>query len=84
MSEDELAWEKRFSKTYERKISVEEEPEEEMKQRKVSDQRTPRLSDDNVDVNESYFNFGKISLDDDEVRRVRENKTNIGNKTNYR
>ena len=84
MSEDELAWEKRFSKTYERKISVEEEPEEEMKQQKVSDQRTPRLSDDNVDVNESYFNFGKISLDDDEVRRVRENKTNIGNKTNYR
>ncbi|CAB4016234.1 Hypothetical predicted protein, partial [Paramuricea clavata] len=82
MSEDELAWEKRFNKTYERKISV-EEPEEEIKQRKVSDQKIPRLSDGNVE-NENYFNFGKISLDEDEVRHVRENKTNIGNKTNYR
>jgi hypothetical protein len=82
MSEDELAWEKRFNKTYERKISV-EEPKEEIKQRKVSDQKIPRLSDGNVE-NENYFNFGKISLDEDEVRRVRENKTNIGNKTNYR
>ena len=84
MSEDELAWEKRFSKPYERKISVEEEPEEEIIQRKVSDQRIPRLSDGNVDENENYFNFGKISLNDNEVRRVREHKPNIGNKTNYR
>jgi hypothetical protein len=83
MSEDELAWEKRFSKTYERKISA-EEPEEEITQRKVSDQRTPRLSDGNVDENENYFNVGKISLDDDEVRRVRENKANIGNKSSSR
>jgi hypothetical protein len=82
MSEDELAWEKRFSKTYERKISA--EPEEEITQRKVSDQRTPRLSDGNVDENENYFNLGKISLDDDEVRRVRENKANVGNKSSSR
>jgi hypothetical protein len=50
----------------------------------VSDQRTPRLSDGNVDENENYFNVGKISLDDDEVRRVRENKANIGNKSSSR
>ena len=83
MSEDELAWEKRFTKTYEREIS-DEEPEEEIIQRKVSDQRIPRLSDGNIDENENYFNLGKISLDDEEVQRVRENKSNTGNKTNYR
>ena len=83
MSEGELAWEKRFTKTYEREIS-DEEPEEEIIQRKVSDQRIPRLSDGNIDENENYFNLGKISLDDEEVQRVRENKSNTGNKTNYR
>lgn len=71
MSEDELAWEKRFSKTYDQKISI-EEPAEEVNQRKLSDQRVPRLSIDGiVDENENYFDVGKISLDKDEVSRVR-------------
>ncbi|XP_028404528.1 uncharacterized protein LOC114527115 isoform X2 [Dendronephthya gigantea] len=75
MSEDELAWEKRFSKTYERKISVEEP-----KQRKISDQRIPRLND--VDE-KNHVNFGTISLDEDEVRRVRKHKTDVRTKDNY-
>ena len=74
MSEDELAWEKRFSKTYEREISVEEP-----KQQKVSDQRVPRLND----VDENHVNFGIISLDEEEVRRVREHKTDVGTRKNY-
>ena len=78
MSEDELAWEKRYSKTYERDIST-EDTKNEIIQRKVSDQRQPRLDDGSLDENQNYFNFGKISLDEDEVRRVRGNKTNIGN-----
>ena len=78
MSEDELAWEKRFSKSYERKISV-ETPEEQLIQRKLSEQRIPRLKDSNIDKNDNYFTFGKISLDEEEVLRVR----NGGNKSNY-
>lgn len=83
MSEDELAWEKRYSKPYEREISI-EDTKKEIIQRKVSEQRLPRLDDGNLDENHNYFNFGKISLDEDEVRRVRENKTNIGNKIDGR
>lgn len=79
MSEDELAWEKRFSKSYERKISV-EMPEQQVTKRKESDHRTPRLGNGNADENDNYISFGKISLDEDEVRRVRD----IGHKSNYR
>ena len=82
MTEDELAWEKRFNKTYEMKMSV-EEPEEVIVQRKVSDQRTPRLSEGDLDDNQNYFNFGKISLDENEVLRVRTINSNIGKNADY-
>ena len=84
MSEDELAWEKRYSKTYEIEIPADDPEKETVTQRKVSDQRLPRLDDDNLDENHNYFNFGKISLDEEEVRRVRGNKSNIENKIDER
>lgn len=71
MSKEELAWEKRYSKSYETN-SFEESDEEQGTQNKASEPTTPRLVDDDVNENENQLNLGKIVLDEDEMRRVRE------------
>ena len=81
MSEQEIAWEKRFSKPYERVSTSESEDDEDMMNGGLRDQKTEQKSSTStkkiaepprLDENSNFVSIGKISLSEKEVERVRE------------
>ena len=66
MSQDELAWENRYSKSYEKNSSEDSDDDDEI-QRTDFENKSPRLTDEN----ENHLDLGKIVLDEEDVRRVR-------------
>lgn len=73
MSEDELAWEKRFVKVESEEILHEKQ----VIQNDKFAQKTFRTNNKTIDEIENYFTFDKIALNEEEVQKVRTHRYSV-------